>query len=191
MADGTPEPKDGGSSSWWATLPGVLTAIAGLLTAVAGLISALPVLVNMISGVASGISQARVDPPIVVPSLPPSTSAGPVRVEGIKVKITAVQRIHEQDATFIQLNYSVASEWELLWHDPDHFVRIVCDGATMAPTWTSPSAEYLPPNSLVEFSVKFRSPCSGANLAVFRFGEESYTDIKAEVADRKTVRFER
>ena len=34
-------PKDSESTSWWQTLPGVLTAIAGLITAVAGLLAVL------------------------------------------------------------------------------------------------------------------------------------------------------
>lgn len=183
MADGTNESKGGGSGSWWTTLQGVLTAIAGLLGAIAALIAALPVLVKVFHD----LWPPRPDLPIVVVDPPPSLLSSPVRVEGLEVKITTVQRIREQGATLIQLNYNVTSDWELRWHDPDHFVHLVFDSTSVAPIWTSPPAEYLPPKHTVEFSAKFPLHSNSVTVAVFRFGEEKYVDVKAEVTNRKSV----
>ena len=54
-------PTESNSTSWWQTLPGVLTAIAGLITAVAGLLAVL---------VQTGVLHRRGDPPS--PRLPDS-----------------------------------------------------------------------------------------------------------------------
>jgi hypothetical protein len=73
--------KESDSTSWWHTLPGVLTAIAGLITAVAGLLAVL---------LQTGVLHRRGDPPPfvgrdsvqLVPS--PRGSSGPVTVSATR-----------------------------------------------------------------------------------------------------------
>ena len=52
-------PKDPASSSWWQTLPGVLTAVAALITAIGGLLAVL---------LQTGVLHRRGDPPPHLPS---------------------------------------------------------------------------------------------------------------------------
>lgn len=51
-------PRESDSTSWWQTLPGVLTAVAGLITAVAGLLAVL---------LQTGVLHRRGDPPPALP----------------------------------------------------------------------------------------------------------------------------
>jgi len=110
MADGTTEPKKGGSGSWWTTLPGVVTAFAGLLTAVGGLIGTLhqanilpwsrPAELQDTRHNSNKTSQQ--DKTNERPA-PPTASAGSTSVEGVEIKILDVQRIRERNGTFVQL----------------------------------------------------------------------------------------
>jgi len=177
MAEGTTEPKRGGSGSWWTTLPGVLTAVATLLTAVGGLIGVL-YQVHILP-----LSQSP-PPPVPLPEPPSQYKGIGQKVDGVEVKILRVQRISERDATLLQLDYSVTTGSELRWHDPDHFAQLILEGAAVAPVWTSTWAGDLPLNSVKEFSVKFRAPPGAAQSVVFRFGEEHHIDLLATVLDR-------
>jgi hypothetical protein len=154
--------KPGEDRSRWTTLSGVLTGLAALLTVAGGLV----------------VSLYLVDPP------PPQETPTP-QVEGVGVKIVTVRRSRDQDrgATFLDLHYSVTTgSADFFQHDPIHFVQMISDGVAHMPVSASAPAKYLPSHSQQDVLVRFPLPPEAASI-VFRFGEEHYVDLPAQVTE--------
>jgi len=142
-------------------MSGVLTGLAALLTVVGGLVIGLH----------------------LVDSLPSPLQETPnPQVEGVGVKIVAVRQSHDRGATFVTLYYSVTTGADFSRHDPSRFVQLVSGGVARPPLWVSAPARDLSPNSQQDFSVRFSLPAAEASI-VFRFGEEHYLDLPAQVAN--------
>jgi hypothetical protein len=172
------KPKPRKDGSWWTTLSGVLTGLAALVTAIGGLViglhqaDLLPLLFNAPSTTSWETPNENTVP------VPPGT----MQVEGVAVKIGTVRRSRDRGATLVTLNYSVTTGADFSRHDPSRFVRLFSDGVARPPVWASAPARALAPNSRQDFSVRFSLPSAEASI-VFRFGEEHYLDLPAQVAN--------
>ena len=173
-----------GGGSWWTTLPGVLTGLAGLIGAVATLLTALEkVHLPFFGGKGGTTTDVTPDPPKPPPAQDTPTQAGSaVRVEGLEVAVVALRRA--RGGAGLDLAYRVAHDLGYAPHDPLDFVRLMRDGAAIAPVQASAPARDLPPNSRQEFQVRFAiAPMPAPGPVLLRFGAERHLMVSAQLSD--------
>ncbi len=120
-----------------------------------------------------------VRPPLCNPYTTPSAG----RVDRVGVKILALRRVRDQNATLVELDYRITTGAEFAWHNPASFVKLISNGVTLAPISASASARNLVSNSQDDFSAKFLVPTDKAAQVIFRFGEEHHLDLPACLMD--------
>jgi hypothetical protein len=105
------------------------------------------------------------------------------QIDGLWINIIDVRQSHDENKTFIELQYSVTTGSNLSWNDPSHFVQLISGDVKLAPEWASVPARTLPPNSRQDILVKFPSPPNGSALVVFRFGDGHHLDLPVRMTD--------
>jgi hypothetical protein len=187
-----PKSESGSTGSWWATLPGLVTALAALLTAVGGLLVTLNQ-IGWLKKPPDTLTPIRTNSGMETQNSPPNppnfanSGKEPLslyNVEGIEFKIVAMRRSESGGGSFIDLVYNIISGPATLpQHDPFRFIRLVWNGTVVEPVSTHVRAIGQSPNGSQQVSARFPALPAGVQ-AFFRFGEQQFVDVPVDVKDR-------
>lgn len=170
-----------GGSSWWTTLPGVLTGLAGLIGAVATLLTALEK-VNWAS-VLTWVVPAHDPFPDRSPAPNPRSDTR-LHVGDVDVAVVTLER--SLGAAGLDLTYRVFTGPGFVQHDPLRFVHLLRDGVPIPAVQASAPAGVLQPDSNHSFRVRFAVTAPLApGPVLLRFGEQEHIEVPARLPEER------
>jgi len=196
----------GKATSWWQTLPGIITAVTATLTALTGLIVAInqtgwfgprtPPPVTQGAAPAPSTLPGPVAPASPVPALPPTTSPSPPPGLTSAVVLPALRDYRLGEATFtlrtaevsprtaekdtLQVRLRMLNHGRFPANFWDSSFRLIVDGVPMAPV--SGLNEVVPAQSAKEGDVTFVIPhgSTGAMLKITHANDS--TEVRLQLA---------